>query len=163
MSAATEKFVSRFKACPADSVRAEFGVCRGDPIRHIQDLILGDTFLPKRDANWRPVTPSDSQNACFASELAANTPSQNLVTLAELIFMSTTGRRIDVFATVCNGALFFVSDTEFQANVEYVLIDIQHRPDAVVPELVPTHAPSLPAAPRRHHKDPAAAKLRLIG
>ncbi|MCR9110411.1 hypothetical protein [Marivita sp. XM-24bin2] len=163
MSAATEKLASRFKACPADGVRAEFGVCRGDPIRHIQDLILGDTFLPKRDANWLSVMRTDNRNACFALEMAANAPQQSLVTLAELIFMSTTGRRIDVFATVCNGALFFVSDTEFQANVEYVLIDIQHRPDAVVPELVPTNTPAAKIARRPDHASAGAAKLRLIG
>ena len=154
---------ARFKACPADGVRTEFGVCRGDPIRHIQDLILGDTFLPKRDARWVAVQSAHPTHDIFTLDCAANLPTQELVTLAELVFMTTTGRRLDLFAAVCGGQLYFVSETDFATGAEYVLIDIQHREDAVVPAFIPAQVSKVvpmafgqPATPKRQ-------TLRLIG
>lgn len=154
---------SHFKACPADGVRTEFGVCRGDPIRHIQDLILGDTFLPKRDANWTEVATDGTTHDIFTRARAANLPEERLITLAELIFMSTTGQRLDVFVAVYNGKLFFVSDTPFSSNVEYVLIDINRREDVVVPAIIPTEPfPIAPGGRDRSHA-PTPPHLRLIG
>ena len=163
MSAAMYQLHSTFKACPADGVRAEFGVCRGDPIRHIQDLILGDTFLPKRDATWVSVTRNDPTQDMFILDRAANLPNQTLSIIAELVFMTTTGQRLDVFAAVSDGDLYFVSDTAFQVTVEYVLIDIRYRTETVVPQVTPvqevqTVHPAFAASTRR-----PIATLRLIG
>ncbi|MBM2322420.1 MULTISPECIES: hypothetical protein [Marivita] len=163
MSAATGPLPHRFKACPADGIRAEFGVCRGDPIHHIQDLILGDTFLPKRDARWLAVTTDDADHEKFTLAMAANAPHAQLVTLAELIFMSITGQRIDVYAAVCNGQLYFVSETGFRTSVEYILIDIQRREDAVVPAILPTDDPAVMPMTRPHAPQAAKRTLRLIG
>lgn len=163
MSAATSHLPSDFKACPADGVRAEFGVCRGDPIRHIQDLILGDTFLPKRDATWVSVTRDGPTQDMFVLDRAANLPNQTLSIIAELVFMTTTGQRLDVFAAVSDGDLYFVSDTAFQVTVEYVLIDIRYRTETVAPQITPvqevqTVHPAFAAPTRR-----PIATLRLIG
>ena len=164
MSAANEPFPLRFKACPADGVRTEFGVCQGDPIQHIRDLILGDTFLPKRDARWHVVTPTDSDTESFTLSLAANAAPLELITLAELIFMSTHGQRLDVYAAVGLGKLYFVSDTEFRSGMEYVLIDIQPIEDAVVPAIIPTDTPATALTGYgRPSKPVAPTPLRLIG
>lgn len=163
MSAATGPMLPRFKACPADGVRAEFGVCRGDPIRHIQDLILGDTFLPKRDARWVTVQSDDILHETFTLDLAANVPTQELVTLAELVFMTTTGQRLDVFVTVCCGKLYFVSDTEFRSGVEYVLIDIHRREDAVVPAFIPEQDAVVVPMTVGEPAKTTSPNLRLIG
>ena len=163
MSAAMYQLHSTFKACPADGVRAEFGVCRGDPIRHIQDLILGDTFLPKRDATWVSVTRDGPTQDMFILDRAANLPNQTLSIIAELVFMTTTGQRLDVFAAISDGDLYFVSDTVFQVTVEYVLIDIRNHTETVAPQITPvqevqTVHPAFAASTRR-----PIATLRLIG
>lgn len=163
MSAAMFQLPSTFKACPADGVRAEFGVCRGDPIRHIQDLILGDTFLPKRDATWVSVTRDGPTQDMFILDRAANLPNQTLSIIAELVFMTTTGQRLDVFAAISDGDLYFVSDTVFQVTVEYVLIDIRNHTETVAPQITPvqevqTVHPAFAASTRR-----PIATLRLIG
>lgn len=163
MSAAMFQLPSTFKACPADGVRAEFGVCRGDPIRHIQDLILGDTFLPKRDATWVSVTRDGPTQDMFILDRAANLPNQTLSIIAELVFMTTTGQRLDVFAAISDGDLYFVSDTVFQVTVEYVLIDIRNRTETVAPQITPvqevkTVHPAFAGSTRR-----PIATLRLIG
>jgi hypothetical protein len=163
MSAANGPVPRCFKACPADGVRTEFGVCRGDPIQHIQDLILGDTFLPKRDARWHFVTPTHSDTESFTLSTAANSAPLQLITLAELIFMSTHGQRLDVYAAVGLGKLYFVSETEFRAGVEYVLIDIQPIEDAVVPAIIPTDTPATAQAGYGRPSKPVAPTLRLIG
>ncbi|MFA8385322.1 MAG: hypothetical protein ACEPO2_06825 [Pelagibaca sp.] len=163
MSAAMLHLPSAFKACPADGVRAEFGVCRGDPIRHIQDLILGDTFLPKHDAKWVSVTRDGPTQDMFILDRAANLPNQTLSIIAELVFMTTTGQRLDVFAAVSDGDLYFVSDKAFEVRVEYVLIDILYRSETMEPQIAPmqevqTVHPTF-AAPKRR----PIATLRLIG
>jgi hypothetical protein len=163
MSAATGSVFPLFKACPADGVRTEFGVCRGDPIHHIQDLILGDTFLPKRDARWVAVQSADHLHETFTLDIAANVPTQELVTLAELVFMTTTGQRLDVFVTVCCGKLYFVSDTEFRSGVEYVLIDIQRREDAVVPAFIPAQDAVVVPMTVGEPAKATSPNLRLIG
>lgn len=140
MSADTLSHDLKYKACPADGVRTEFGVCRGDPIHHIHDLILGDTFLPKHHAVWSDVTPEGPNRESFIRDIAANVPQQQLHVVAELIFMTTTGRRMDVYATVFEGQLHFVSETEFQPNVEHVLIDIAHREHRCLPAALPRNA-----------------------
>lgn len=163
MSAVRVPMQSGFKACPADGVRAEFGVCRGNPIRYVQDLILGDTFLPKRDATWLTVEPESENNSAFVIDRAANLPQQSLVTLAELIFMSTTGQRVDVFAAVYDGQLFFVSETPFRTNFEYVLVDINSREDAVIPAITPTDLHDLFPAPADEPANASVATLRRFG
>ncbi|WP_439122918.1 hypothetical protein [Marivita sp.] len=160
MTAASNLQTSEFRACPAEGVRAEFGVCRGEPICHIHDLILGDTFRPKRHATWTRVRPDAPNPDGFTIDRAANLPQQKLHVIAELIFMTTTGRRLDVFATVLEGQLFFVSETEFQTGVEYVLIDIEQRNNVFVPAIVPTAAPTQAPAAEAHSVD---SRLRLIG
>ncbi len=162
MSVYHEALMPSFKACPADGIRTEFGVCRGDAIQHVQDLILGDTFLPRRDAQWSEILSDDENHGSFTLSTAANAPQRQLVVLAELIFMSTTGRRMDVFAAAGQGKLYFVSNTAFQTNVEYVLIDIQRREDAVVPAIIPDDMPiKLPMHERA--KGASASHLRMIG
>lgn len=137
MSADTLSHDLKYKACPADGVRTEFGVCQGDPIHQIQDLVLGDTFLTKHQAMWSDVTPEGPNLQSFTRDIAANVPQQRLHVIAELIFMTTTGRRMDVYATVVDGQLHFVSETEFQPNVGHVLIDIAHREHRYLPTALP--------------------------
>lgn len=163
MSVVAGTLSPHFKACPADGIRTEFGVCRGDPIRHIQDLILGDTFLPKRDAHWLTVSAEDDRHTAFTLDRAANLPGQHLVTLAELIFMTTTGQRLDVFVAVSAGKLYFIAEAEFRTGVEYVLIDICRREDAIVPAVIPTEAPAAVPPAIGAPAQAARATLRLIG
>lgn len=160
MTTAQSPHIATFKACSADCVRAEFGVCRGEPIQHFQDLMLGDIYRSKRDAKWVAVSVSDTDTSGFTLDLAANLPTRKLTNLAHLIFMTTSGRRTDVFATICDGLLHFVSETEFQVGVEYVLIDIQMRDEEFVPAVVPTPQPS--HAPKSYAREPIST-LRLIG
>lgn len=163
MSAVNGSLPPCFKACPADGIRTEFGVCRGDPIHHIRDLILGDTFLPKRDAHWLSVTATDADRTEFFLSMAANSPELHLITLAELIFMSTHGQRLDVYAAVGNGKFYFISETGFRNGVEYVLIDIQHFEDAVVPAIIPNDARAVAAPQIARSVNAVAPDLRLIG
>ncbi|MFP7570771.1 hypothetical protein [Marivita sp. S2033] len=127
-----------YKACPAQGLRAEFGVCRGDPIRRLTDLVPGDIYQVKPDALWSSVTAQGGTTDRFTRSVAANLPADTLNTLAQLIFMTTTGRRADIYATVCNGELYFIGETEMQSGVEYVLIDMSMCDLAFEPVIVPT-------------------------
>lgn len=155
MTAAHVSNPDRFTACSADAVRTEFGVCHGAPLRQINDLMLGDIHLVKRDAVWSQVQPTDADRSAFSLELAANVPVMTMRTLAHLIFMTTTGRRTDVYAAACGGKLYFVSEAGFQPGNEYVLIDIQTRPYDIRPAVQPAPVPAPVAKP--------AATLRLHG
>lgn len=140
-----------FKACPTDGIRTEFGVCRGEPIRRLEDLMLGDVYLAKQAATWTKVGATDTHLSAFSLDLAANLPAKTLKNLAHLIFMTTTGRRTDVYAAAHCGRLYFVSDTAFEQSVEYVLIDIRTRED-IMPlkiEPVPVVAVSVSATARQ--------------
>ncbi len=136
--------LSTFAACAAQSLRAEFGVCRGETITRFEDLNLGDIYLVKHDATWSPVVDMDGTAGVFCLDLAANLPQRALVTLAHLIFMTTTGRRADVYATQSNGQLYLVSDVPLQMGLEYVLISIERTRKGFEPSLVQT--PTFPAA-----------------
>ena len=129
-----------FQACPADHFRSDFGACQGDRIEHVDDLLVGDIYKAKRNARWSRVEANDECHTGFALELAANLPVKTLKTIADLIFMTTTGRRFDALAAVCGGGLFVVSAQEFNPDDDYVLIDKQTREIEFVPTLVPEPA-----------------------
>lgn len=128
---------SAYQACPAQSFRAEFGVCRGECISQLGDLIPGDIYNVESKAKWLPVDAIDSEESAFTMEIAANLPREELVTVAQLIFMTTTGRRADVFATMSHGQMHIVAETPLLAGHEYVLIDIQTRDTDFAPFVVP--------------------------
>ncbi|SHH25309.1 hypothetical protein [Marivita hallyeonensis] len=132
-----------YYACPAQSFRAEFGVCRGEAISSLDHLHLGDVYQVKLGAEWSPVTSCNSACDAFSMELAANLPCEELTTLAHLIFMTTTGRRADVYAAMSQGQLYLVSETTLQMGSEYVLIDSQARDAPFAPVVVPS--PMVPA------------------
>ena len=145
----------RFTVCSADSVRTEFGVCCGEPLRQVNDLILGDVYKVKSDATWSEVRADDSDRTAFSLDIAANLPTITMRTLAHLIFMTTTGRRTDVYAAASGGRLHFISETGFAPGSEYVLIDIQTRPYDIRPAVQPTPVTTPVAQP--------ASTLRLHG
>lgn len=128
---------AKYQACSAEGIRAEFGVCRGEPIRQFQDLVLGDIYLAKPDATWSEAGAQDDSLSAFTIDLAANLPQRRLINLAHLVFMTTTGRRVDAHAAICQGHLYFVCEHAFQQGTEYVLIDIDARSGGFVPEIVP--------------------------
>jgi hypothetical protein len=144
-----------FTACSAEAMRTEFGVCHGEPLRQINDLILGDVYKVKHDATWSEVYAVDPDRTAFSLDLAANLPTILMRTLAHLIFMTTTGRRTDVFAAASGGRLHFISESGFAPGNEYVLIDIQTRPYDIRPAVRPTPVSTPTARP--------AATLRLHG
>ncbi|WP_292287627.1 hypothetical protein [Marivita sp.] len=151
---------TQYHVCSADGIRAEFGVCRGEPIRQFQDLVLGDIYLAKPDATWTEAGAQDDNLSGFTIDLAANLPLRGLTNLAHLVFMTTTGRRADAYAAVCDGHLYFVCEHPFQHATEYVLIDINARSDGFVPAVVPTPARQADApAPRPQ----VVETLRKIG
>lgn len=153
------KRIAKFKACSADDVRTEFGVGHGTPLRHIEDFVNGDVYLAKRDINWLSVCSADDLNSDFTLSMAANLPDETLTTLAQFVFMTTTGRRFDMFAASCNGELFLVAEDMLQQGQEYVLIDVIERDVDFVPRAVPAApAPALPAA-----ATPNVTALRLFG
>lgn len=131
-----------YKACSAQSFHAEFGVCRGEVISRLDDLNLGDIYLVKPDAKWTRVQAQDASQSAFSLDLAANLPTQDLTTLAHLIFMTTTGRRADVYATVSMGQMYIVAETPLAVGFEYVLIHIETKEVEIAPQIVP----SLPMA-----------------
>jgi hypothetical protein len=130
-------------ACPSQAFRAEFGVCRGEAISRFEDLNLGDIYQLKQTIDWAAVTASDDGTNQFSLDLAANLPSKQLITLASLIFMTTTGRRNDVFAAVAAGQLYLVCQKALVVGPEYVLIDIEMHGVTLAPTLV-----SDPVAPK---------------
>ena len=133
---------ARYKACASQAFRAEFGVCRGEAITRFDDLNLGDIYLVKGDATWLDVCVTDDEETSFTLDLAANLPTEELVTYARLIFMTTTGRRADVFATLSQGQMYLVADAPLQMGSEYVLIAIEKRDVRFAPVVVPTPKPA---------------------
>lgn len=126
-----------YKTCPAQAFYAEFGVCRGEAISRLEDLNLGDIYLVKPDTVWLPVTEQDPDAASFSLDLAANLPTAELTTLAHLVFMTTTGRRADVFAAVSMGQMYIVTQTPLKRGPEYVLIHIETREVDFAPQVIP--------------------------
>jgi len=148
-----------YKACSARSFHGEFGVCRGEVISRMEDLNLGDIYLVKPDAHWTSVEAQGTEMSAFSLNLAANLPLQNLTTLANLIFMTTTGRRADVFATLSQGSTYLVAATPLKPGTEYVLIDITTRDVEIAPELVDAPVTMVPA-PQMASATPL---LRVVG
>jgi hypothetical protein len=147
-------------ACPSQAFRAEFGVCRGEAISRFEDLNLGDIYQLKQTIDWAAVTPLDDGTEQFALDLAANLPPKQLKTLASLIFMTTTGQRTDVFATVAAGQLYLVCQKALVVGPEYVLIDIETNGVAIAPTLVSDHvAPKLSSS----IATPARFPIRMHG
>lgn len=144
-------------ACSMQSLRAEFGVSRGEDITRFEDLNLGDIYLVRPSTNWLSVQTQNAQTDVFELDVAANLPTQTLTTLAHLIFMTTTGRRADVYATVSQGQSYLVADTPLQPCAEYVLIDITTLDVELAPTIVET--------PARHAPQPVQARpqLRVVG
>lgn len=133
---------TRFKACVSQSLRAEFGVCRGATISGFEDLSLGDIYLLKDDAKWRDVAATDGDQTSFTLDLAANLPTEELTTHADLIFMTTTGRRADVFAAMSQGQMYLVANTPLEPGSEYVLIAIEKRDVSFAPVVIQTPQPA---------------------
>lgn len=148
-----------YQACAAQSFRAEFGVCRGEEIVRFEDLNLGDIYLVKPDAQWVSVQARNAQTDVFELDVAANLPTQNLTTLARLIFMTTTGRRADVFATVSQGQTYLVADVPLRPGAEYVLIDITTLDVELAPVVVDTPARLVPQPQQLQ----ARPQLRVVG
>ncbi|HKK97056.1 MAG TPA: hypothetical protein VJ928_02675 [Marivita sp.] len=128
---------SAYQACHARSFRAEFGVFRGDAISRVEDLNLGDIYTLKPDTDWVTVQTGNPDTTTFSRSVAANLPVETLTTLANLIFMTTTGRRVDVFATVSMGQVYLVSTEALAQRTEYVLIDIELLDPVIRPVVVP--------------------------
>lgn len=144
-----------YKACSADDIRTEFGVCRGEKIRSCEDLVLGDTYIPKRAAVWIDVLGGTDAAQPFHIERAANLPVQTLYPLSSLIFMTTTGRRCDVIAAASQGKMYFVGHEELVTGMEYVLIDIRHLDAHSGPTVVPL--------PRRNRADLDSGRRQILG
>lgn len=160
MSTNPDETVRTYKACSAQTFRAEFGVCRGEGISRLEDLCLGDIYQFKHPTDWMPVTPVDGGDTEFTLSRAANLAATRLTGLAKMIFMTTTGRRSDVIAAFSDSQLFLVSDTELAIGPEYVLIDLEILDVDFTPAILPA-----PAAPILSHTRDTAEVLpfRMYG
>ncbi|MCL3882740.1 hypothetical protein [Marivita sp. GX14005] len=145
-----------FKAYPVHGFRTEFGLCRGERMHRLDDLNPGEIYQIRHDAPCSDVSAAGDASVFYRIK-AANLPLEILTTCARLIFMTTTGRRVDMQAALCHGQLHLVSETPLQTGTEYVLIEKTPVENPQAPALVP--AASERCAPRRSNVIP----LRAIG
>lgn len=132
----TPDTLKRHLACHASAFRVDFGVYRGETIGPLEELSLGDVYRLNPSTEWTEVT-AQADTAAFILDRAANIPDQTLTTLANLIFMTTDGRRVDIALSVSNGQTFLVCEQELTVGPEYVLIDIDKLDVEFEPALVP--------------------------
>jgi hypothetical protein len=123
-----------FHACHTDAFPVESGVNRGEGIESLATLNPGDIYRMKDETTWMSVTAQDDKS--FVLDLAANLPQQVFTSLAQLIFMTTTGRRADAILATCAGRHLLISEQRFRRASEYVLIHVEACELDLTPTLV---------------------------